>query len=276
MKTLYVLTEALFHTAYLVDKISKNKEFDNIVFLVRDNNKLDKEALTSLHKKYEGNSDLSIEHINEFDKAYGGLSLSEIDMIKRFGVPSTSAIGMDNCIVLTSFNSDTIKQMVSADKTFKCAAIFLDCILDDWWIDCFEQRIVNAHSAVLPHARGMFAIEQYLICASPADLEEAAGATIHYVNSGIDKGNIIRTKKLENIWELESVWSIKADSYMTAFSLIEEYTSQRDCFSLSDSTPQTHFGPLFLEKNFTKEKRILAQEMFSEMRESLGVCNGAA
>ncbi len=276
MKTLYVLTEALFHTAYLVEKMAMNNRFDNLVFVIRNNNQLNSRALDELHTTHAGKTELSDDQLQHFNQAYGGLSEAEICMIREFGVPEKHCFSVSNLRVVSDFNDSALQSEILADKSFKCAAIFLDCILSDWWIDTFEQRIINAHSAVLPHARGMFAIEQYLLEATTTQVEAAAGATIHYVNSGIDKGNIIETKTLQNIWGKPSIWAVKAASYNAAFELLSHYCTKHNSFSLSDAESQKEFGPLFLAKQFTAQKRQQAASAFLAIKQSQGEAYGAA
>lgn len=95
----------------------------------------------------------------------------------------------------------------------------------------FENKIINAHSAVLPFARGMYAIEQIAALGIPKIMENAAGATIHYVDTGIDTGSIIRREKIGNIWMHKSIWAVKEESYLLAFQLLEEYLLKKFIYS---------------------------------------------
>ncbi|CAH9063855.1 Phosphoribosylglycinamide formyltransferase [Pseudoalteromonas holothuriae] len=276
MKTLYVLTEALFHTGYLVEKMHDNNSFDNFIFVVRDRNSLSRLNLDKLHTTYAGRTSLDESELQKFHQAYGGLSSAELSMISQFGIPEKHCLSATNTVVVEGFNCNKLQERVQVDSSFKCAAIFLDCILSDWWIDVFDGRIINAHSAVLPYARGMYAIEQFLLCATSEQVEQAAGATIHYVNSGIDKGNIIDTTQLQDLWSMGSIWAVKAASYMAAFSLLANYCNKNDCFSLLDAQVQNKYGPLFLAKNFTEQKRLLAEHAFLTIKNIEGIHYGAA
>lgn len=53
-------------------------------------------------------------------------------------------------------------------------------------LDAFENRIINIHPSVLPAFPGKDAIGQTLAAGA-----ETAGVTVHYVDAGMDTGNII-------------------------------------------------------------------------------------
>ncbi len=73
------------------------------------------------------------------------------------------------------------------------------------FVDKYPKRIINIHPSKLPKYAGLNAIEQ-AVCAG----EEEIGVTIHYVDDGIDSGEIITCecvciKNLTSIEEIEGV-----------------------------------------------------------------------
>ena len=62
-------------------------------------------------------------------------------------------------------------------------------LLTPAFLDCFEGRIVNTHSAPLPAFPGAHPIEDVL----EAGVLETA-ATVHYVDEGVDTGPVIRAE----------------------------------------------------------------------------------
>ncbi len=69
-------------------------------------------------------------------------------------------------------------------------------ILPKEFIESFENRIINVHPSLLPKYRGLNAVEQALEAG-----ETEIGATIHYVDVGVDTGEIITQKSfsVENL-----------------------------------------------------------------------------
>lgn len=58
-------------------------------------------------------------------------------------------------------------------------------LVGDPLLNAFEQRIINIHPSLLPAHPGLNAIEKSF------ESQAGAGVTIHYVDSGMDTGNII-------------------------------------------------------------------------------------
>ena len=85
-----------------------------------------------------------------------------------------------------------------------------------------DGRIYDAHSAVLPYARGMFAIEQVAATGDIDHFRNAAGATVHVVDEGIDTGPIVRRERLADPFGASSIWECKAQSFILGFDLLLE------------------------------------------------------
>jgi phosphoribosylglycinamide formyltransferase-1 len=65
-------------------------------------------------------------------------------------------------------------------------------LLDDAFIACFRDRIVNVHPALLPAFPGIGAIEQAL-----AYGVKVFGVTVHFVDEGVDTGPVILQRAVE-------------------------------------------------------------------------------
>ncbi len=63
-------------------------------------------------------------------------------------------------------------------------------ILSPWFVQMWHKRIVNVHPALLPKHPGGHAIEETL---AAGDTE--SGMTIHYIDEGVDTGEILVQKK---------------------------------------------------------------------------------
>lgn len=63
-------------------------------------------------------------------------------------------------------------------------------ILPEKFINAFEHKIINVHPSLLPKYKGLHAVEQALEAN-----EKEIGATIHYVDCGVDTGEIIMQEK---------------------------------------------------------------------------------
>lgn len=269
-KEIFILTEVEFHTSYLINMIEKNNhDLLMVKYIIRNKNNVSSKALTLVHEKLSGLHKLSHDDMELLKSVYGSVSNSELSLISRYGVPKLHALSGEDIIEVDSFNNKEVKKFLELNKKNEnCALIFLDCILDDWWIDFFDKKIVNAHSAILPYARGMNAIEQHCLAIDSAkELEAAAGATLHYVDSGIDTGNIIKQNGLKMIWKLSSLWDLKAESYMCAFSLMREYISCKNSFLFSDGVLQDSIGPIYSRTTFTKEVAVNANTKFLKLKQ---------
>ncbi len=99
---------------------------------------------------------------------------------------------------------------------------------------------------------------------SKEKIEKAAGATIHYVDSGIDTGRIIKFKKIKSLWSLPSIWAVKGESYLLAFDLMPDYLNSKSKFNFQDCIPvdENLESPLFYSKNFTEDVQLLAEKKF--------------
>jgi len=64
-------------------------------------------------------------------------------------------------------------------------------LFSPWFVNQFPQRMINIHPSLLPLYKGKHAIEQAI-----EDNRRIYGVTVHYVNEGMDEGEIIAQVKV--------------------------------------------------------------------------------
>ncbi|MDT3427541.1 phosphoribosylglycinamide formyltransferase-1 [Paenibacillus forsythiae] len=271
-RALFLITEESFHPTYLiVDWLlasSGSPEFRGI--LIRGQHSEEKDRVhRSLASKTLSNED----KIQLLRGVYGRISDAEQEMIDLKGFPkpfdsfnsSIKYIGYD--INALSIQSWVEQQTGYYDEiTF---FIFLDVIMAPWWLSNDKVSVINAHSAVLPFARGMNAIENMAYLGDSYKFQEAAGASIHYIDHNIDTGPLIQTARLNNSLSYHSIGQVKAASYFAAFDLLISHAklmARNTHLSFVGITPN-HTGPLFLQKNYTAEVESRAKKNYLKMKQ---------
>jgi phosphoribosylglycinamide formyltransferase-1 len=77
-------------------------------------------------------------------------------------------------------------------------------LLSRWFVTIFDHQIVNIHPSLLPHYKGINAIQQAF-----DDGKQLYGVSVHYVNEGMDEGELIAQRRLyyegRHIEELEQL-----------------------------------------------------------------------
>ena len=146
-------------------------------------------------------------------------------------------------------------------------------ILKPWWIELTQSQLFNCHSAVLPYARGMYAIENIAAQGDINQFKQAVGATVHYIDEGIDTGAIIRAQRVIDPFQFDSIWELKAYSYLLGFRLYIETAHEilADCETMSAGilpNPKLQ-GPNFSIKDFTPDKQRQAVTSYLLMKSSL-------
>jgi phosphoribosylglycinamide formyltransferase-1 len=270
----YIITEACFHTAYLINGLSDliKESKGSFKLIIRQKQSLDKEQLTVIHEKLSQKKRLSEGDIKVLSAVYGDLSEAERALIGMMGVPKCHVFSLPADYVVSDLNSADMERVLrqESETVPLAAAIFLDCILKPWWLEVFQRRIVNAHSAVLPHARGMFAIEQTSAKGDIDAFTQAVGASIHYIDNGVDTGPLIAGVPLDDPWQYESIAEIKAASYLLAFQLLTRYIKKADAFQHHDVVAyKAPTGPVYRAKEYTAAIKHQAEEHYQSMRLSV-------
>ncbi len=117
--------------------------------------------------------------------------------------------------------TDVIEVIKEINPRFVLLAGYMK-ILPESFILSFENRIINVHPSLLPKYKGLHAVEQ----AMEAN-EKEIGATIHYVDTGVDTGKIIKQQSfnIENleIKEIfETLHKIEHEIYVESIKMLLE------------------------------------------------------
>lgn len=83
-----------------------------------------------------------------------------------------------------------IKAVIRAAKPSIGLSILFDYILRPEFLHIFPQGIVNLHPALLPYNRGQYPNVWSIVEGTPS------GVTLHYIDEGIDTGDVIAQKKV--------------------------------------------------------------------------------
>lgn len=230
-------------------------------------------ARKAFHSKFREQQTLDGPTWSRLERLYPGLDEADRAMVAAFGVPPAPAghdwigfLGPD--INGQGAREWLTRQCVGGRELF--IFVFLDRILEPWWIELTHSRVVNTHSAVLPGARGMFAIEQI---AANRDLERfrrSAGATAHYVDTGVDTGPIILGERFTDPFGFTSIWDCKAHSFSLAFDILirlsRQLIARPGIAPIGTSPDPATVGTEFKRADFTPERRRQAEFGYVEMR----------
>ncbi|MFJ1613354.1 formyltransferase family protein [Streptomyces sp. NPDC088249] len=279
MSPYFLLTENTFHATYLVTdwlaEFGRKGSFQGVVLRDDPLPKSVRTARENFHRTYQGERSLDEDAWAHLYRLYPDLSETERTMIRDFGVPRHTVTQDPATVFLgRNLNSEAARKWLDT----QCAGpdgpfffVFLDRILAPWWIEMTGSRIINAHSAVLPHARGIFAIEQAALLRDPTLFRDAAGATAHFVDTGIDTGPVVRAMTFADPFAFESIWSCKGHSFMLAFDVLKAVT--HDMVEGCDTTyagvvpaPSPHGAPEFKRGAFTPERQAASEAAYAAMR----------
>ncbi len=195
-------------------------------------------------------------------------------MLETFGPPGGLSLDYTSTVCLgPNLNAACARRWledVCAGRT-SFVFVFLDQLLAPWWMSTTGSRVINAHSAVLPFARGMYAIEQLAAQQRPAVFAQAAGATVHYVDESVDGGPIIRAERFTSPFGYRSIWEVKAYAFMLAYDLLisvaQKLIHQPQTVPVGVEVPSESLGPRFRAAEFDASTRRLAELGYAAMKE---------
>ncbi len=281
---LHLITEDAFHTAYLLKEWCGAGHDNRGQIVVRAEKPENLADRIAFHQQHVGKTDLSPEEMATLEGLYSGrLSDSEKAMIARYGIPlipaayateKTQWVGEN----LNEGKAEAWLQEATGKHKNPRFFVFLDRILKEPWKAEMEKgHVFNAHSARLPYAAGMYAVENVAAMNDPKLLNLAAGATVHYVNAGVDEGDIVQvkgfTKPLE---QFNSLWELKGGSYNLAFSMLTDLASsfiEREDGYRPEGRKQDlrlRIADHFRAKDFTENKRAQAVQNYNAMKQQRG------
>jgi phosphoribosylglycinamide formyltransferase 1 len=273
-----LLTENTFCASYLVDKwfrvfgdvptalnIGIRAEPQQARLLVRRD---------TFHHQQKGRKLLDKAAERELLDLYPNISETDLALIRAFGIPGRPA-ACDSVVYLgRDINGpESFGWLSSITRGRRPVHVFVSLcrLLAYWWMTKANGRIYNAHSAVLPYARGMFAIEQVAATGDIDHFRNAAGATVHVVDEGVDTGPIVRRERLVDPFGATSIWECKARSFILGFDLLlevaENVASDRVLPSRMPEPPEEAFGsPEFRRRDFGADRKAAAESGYLMMK----------
>lgn len=115
------------------------------------------------------------------------------DARSKFGSEIRSEVANTNCIVLDGSRlkeSGTLEEVRKLGADIAVSVLFA-YVVNSEFIGLFPQGCINLHPALLPHNRGRFPNIWSIVSKTPA------GVTLHYIDEGIDTGDVIAQKEVE-------------------------------------------------------------------------------
>jgi methionyl-tRNA formyltransferase len=111
---------------------------------------------------------------------------------RKFGKEMAEASGLPPAAV---FPGDRLKEKpvleaIAALRADVAVSVLFDYILKPDFLSLFPRRVINLHPALLPYNRGQYPNVWSIVEGTPA------GTTLHYVDEGIDTGEIIAQKEV--------------------------------------------------------------------------------
>lgn len=279
-KSFYVIVDDIFNNTYLIQKVferfSNHIEFLGILFR-SDHQHLLQDKI-DLHKLYSGQNELSDEVIGQFESLYGSLTCPAKEMIKRYGIPELKQELFEKAKFMgDDLNSAKIELWLKTEVEKHNELEFfisIDQILKPFWFK--YAKVINAHPAVLPYARGMCALEQTAAKGDSEEIKNVVGATVHFIDEGIDTGDIIAARRITNPFSNNSLADLKGKCYILSFDMLVDIIEDR--FSDNDSelvgiTPnKALIGPNYFIKDYTPEFENSAAKTFEQMKASQNFC----
>jgi methionyl-tRNA formyltransferase len=103
-----------------------------------------------------------------------------------------SAVASGNCLVVdgSRLRDSAVLEQVRALQADAAISVLFGYILSPDFIEMFPRGCINLHPALLPHNRGAFPNVWSIVEKTPA------GVTLHYIDSGIDTGDVIAQKEV--------------------------------------------------------------------------------
>ncbi len=277
-KEFYLIIESSWFTyCYLIEKwIEMFRELPNfkgVLAIEETHSEMIHKEREAFHQEYAGKRHLNDDTKKILKNLYPCLDETEIAMINVWGIPEYSTTGYTKTIFLSDINGEHIKRwLIETCKNDSPPYFFIGVgqILKPWWIEISKSQIINAHSAVLPYARGIYSIENIAATQDIQKFRQSVGATVHYIDAGVDTGSIIRAKRVIDPFVFNSLWELKGSLYLTGFGLLADVA--KDIVTNKDTTPvgiaqdMSLRGPNFKQKDFTPHKRQQAEEGYLAMK----------
>ncbi len=274
----YLITDTSVLCCYLAGKwleyFGRHPNFRGVV--VREDRPTEAflQARRDFHAEYGGQKMLTDYTRGKLLELYPDLDDTEQAAIGLYGIPQYSTTYDPDTIFLSrNLNSASAKQWLQ-EICQDASPWFFTClgqILKAWWMEMSQSHVLNCHSAVLPYARGMYALENLAILQDREAFQTAAGFTIHYIDARVDTGPIIQAERIIDPFRFDSVWSFKGYVYVSSF---DAYVKAADRLLKNEETLPAgviHDPSLrssnFQSKDFTPDKRRQAEAGYLAMKQ---------
>lgn len=273
----YLLLDASITCSHLATEwISAFKHTPHFRGILIPTAKLSDEILQqrdAFHKKFSSVKEITQEVIDECHKIYTDMSKTDEAMVRAYGVSELAATSFDKLFFIgPKANSPETRAWFESQRGDGPPAVFVcaTCILKPWWIEDTDGQVFNTHTAVLPHARGMYAIENVAAQRDVGLFERAAGFTIHYIDAGVDTGAIIKSQRVRNPFGFDSIWALKGHVYKwegTQYvSFAREYLCDLDMKPAGIITDPKLMGENFRMGDFTDNRQQEAESGYEWMK----------
>lgn len=125
---------------------------------------------------------------------------------EKVGIPSYY-VGKGNCASSEEISDKTLDLLIEHDVDLVVLAGYLN-ILSPKCVSVFKNRIINIHPSLIPKYCGMHFHGEKVHEAVLEAGESESGATIHFVDAGVDTGEIIAQFRV-GVYENDTVETLK-------------------------------------------------------------------
>ncbi|MFZ0805650.1 MAG: formyltransferase family protein [Candidatus Sulfotelmatobacter sp.] len=109
----------------------------------------------------------------------------------KYGRQIRQEVANTNCLIIEApFNDDAVVDQVRKLEPDLAVSILFSYILQPPFLQLFPRGCINLHPAFLPYNRGSYPNVWSIVSGTPA------GVTLHYIDEGIDTGDVIAQKEV--------------------------------------------------------------------------------
>ncbi len=111
---------------------------------------------------------------------------------RKYGQEILAAVGFDTGAVIdgSRLHEEQVLELIQRCNADIALSVFFGYILKPNLLRLFPQGVINLHPAYLPYNRGAYPNVWSIVDQTPA------GVTMHYVDNGVDTGDIISQQRL--------------------------------------------------------------------------------
>lgn len=266
--------ESCYFVSRFIEELGQSSRFLGVVAAETRPSEAILQERERLHASVGGWTDSSKEFEQVCSRLYQPLNPSSRKMIQRYGLPRFSMSHHESTVFLGSdvnavSAQNCMNELLKTDD--RCWLVnYLPKLLKPWWIELARSRLVNCHSAVLPYARGLHAIENIAASKDIDAFRQASGVTIHYIDAGIDTGPIIRAERVTDPFRFDSLWELKGHLYRLGIEwyvrTVREITGSTDTEPAGIIPSPELRGPIYAKERFTEETRRQAEAGYLWMK----------